>query len=90
MAGGGGGLKNESHSRDVNMSYLHTKGIVPGDTALLSHRLQLPCYLGHTTGSTFRNVGTKGRGGKVVSGGPKRILMVKGKLKEGRRPGYLA
>lgn len=65
------------------MSYLPIKGIVSGDTALLVHKRQLPCYLGHTAGSTFRNVGTKGRGGNVVSAGPKLILTLKRELKEG-------
>lgn len=62
------------------MSYLPTKGFFSGKTALLFHKLQWPCYFGHTAGSTFRNLRTKGRGGNAVSGGPKPSVA---------RPGYL-
>lgn len=72
-----GGLENSSHSQDVKMSYLPTKGAFYGEIALLLHKLQLLCYLGHTTGSTFRNVSTQGIDGKTKSGGLKLILIMK-------------
>lgn len=60
------------------MSYLPTKGILCGDNTLSFNKLQAPCHLGHTAGSPFRG---------VVSGGPKRMLILKRKLKEGSVPG---
>ena len=73
-------LKNSSHSQHVDLSYLPTKGIFSGDNALLCNKLQLPRHLGHTTGSPSRS---------VVSGGPRRILTLKRKLKEHSVAGLL-
>lgn len=60
VAGGGGGPEEfKSFTRCQHDSSAHKGSSFLGQIALLSHKLQLPCYLRHSTGRIFRMLAQK-------------------------------
>lgn len=79
VAGGGGGLKNSSHSQGVTMRYLPTNCVFFGGNCVVIPQAAAAMIRCSHHWDRIRECGYKGRGGKAVSGGPKMIPILKRK-----------